>query len=151
MGTEKQRFNSKKFTKEYKVREIQKSITKKTRLRKNYLKALKEEGYNIPEKREESRAKVNVKQLKEERAQQGKRKVDEKKELKRERQKIKRETAEERRNSQLERIKLSKQKHLERESRSQRLTQKTRSGQPLMGPKIEDLLDKIKHDDTYTR
>ena len=104
MGTAKQNQNRKKFTREYKVKEIQRSITKKTRLRKEYLKALKDEGYAVPEKEPKTVAKESVRKIKEARAIEGKKK----------------------------------------------LTQRTRTGQPLMGPKIEDLLDKIKTDDTYT-
>ncbi|CCK72646.1 Fyv7p KNAG_0L00230 [Huiozyma naganishii CBS 8797] len=152
MPTEKQQRNRKKFTREYKVREIQKNITKKTRLRKNYFKALKEEGYTVPEKPEHDadKTKANIQRMKQEKVSQGKMKFDEKKEMKRQRQRSKREEEEARRQRQLDRLKESKAKHIERENRSKRLTQKTRSGQPLMGPKIGDLLEKIKTDDTYT-
>ncbi|CCF57738.1 hypothetical protein KAFR_0D00910 [Kazachstania africana CBS 2517] len=135
MATAKQQHNRKKFTKEYKVKEIQKSITKKTRLRKNYLKALKEEGYDIPDKKPESKTKLSVRELKQQHTLEGKRKIDEKKEIIRERKRAKRVEAEERRAQQLENIKMAKAKQLEREKRSQKLTQKTRRGQPLMGTK----------------
>lgn len=151
MATGKQQRNREKFTREYKVKEIQRSITKKARLRKGYLKALKEEGYDIPEQRVESRAKLSVRELKDQRLRDGKKKIDEKKEIKRERKRNNAQQAAEHREAQIERIRISKEKFKQREQRSTRLTQRTRSGQPLMGPKIEDLLDKIKNDDTYTR
>lgn len=175
MATSKQRFNRKKFTKEYKVKQIQKNITKRTRLKKQYLKALKEEGYSVPSKEQSSNSKKrdlndnddilnsnndtvsisirkkSVKDLKEEKRLAGKAKIDEKKRLKKEKLKKQREEREMRRQKELERIKLSKEKHLQREKRSKRLTQKTRTGQPLMGPKISDLLERIKKDDIYTK
>ena len=169
MATSKQQLNRKKFTKEYKVKQIQKNIAKRTRLKKQYLKALKEEGYSVPSKDEltnnngnddlksESDAssistkKKSVKDLKEEKRLAGMAKIDEKKRLKKERLKRQREEREMRRQKELERIKLSKEKHLQRERRSKRLTQKTSTGQPLMGPKIADLLERIKKDDTYTK
>ena len=133
------------------MKEIQKSITKKTRLKKEYFKALKEEGYAVPERKPISQAKTNVRKLREEKALQGKQKLDEKKEMKRERKKLQKEQVEERRKRELDQIKLSKDKYEQREKRKVRMTQRTRSGQPRMGPKINDLLDKIKGDETYTR
>ncbi|CAI4047377.1 hypothetical protein SUVZ_12G1210 [Saccharomyces uvarum] len=150
MGTAKQSQNRKKFTREYKVKEIQRSITKKTRLRKEYLKALKDEGYTVPEKEPRTGVKDSVRKIKEARATEGKKKLDEKKEIKRQRKRLQRDELNDRRNDELERIRVSKEKFQMREDRKKRMTQRTRSGQPLMGPKIEDLLDKIKTDDTYT-
>lgn len=144
------RKNGKKFTKEHKVRAIQQNITRKARLRKEYFKALKEEGYSVPEQRE-SRREVNVKKLKEDKKLEGKKKIDEKKELKRLRKKEQREKAEERRRLEAEKVKTIRQKEQEREAKKRKMTKRTRSGQPLMGPKIEDLLSKIKTDDTYTK
>ena len=144
MGTAKQNQNRKKFTREYKVKEIQRSITKKTRLRKEYLKALKDEGYAVPEKEPKTVAKESVRKIKEARAIEGKKKLDEKKE------RMQKDELNKQRNEQLERIRVSKEKFQRREDRKKKLTQRTRTGQPLMGPKIEDLLDKIKTDDTYT-
>lgn len=154
MATSKQQFNRKKFTKEYRVKQIQKNITKRTRLKKNYFKALKEEGFSAPERPHDDRQDGDhkhkkVRELKEERRQAGKQKIDEKKQIKKDRMQKQREEKEARRQQQLDRIETSKAKHLQREQRSKRLTQRTRSGQPLMGPKIEDLLNKIKTDDTY--
>ncbi|KQC42191.1 Essential protein required for maturation of 18S rRNA [Saccharomyces cerevisiae] len=88
MGTAKQNQNRKKFTREYKVKEIQRSITKKTRLRKEYLKALKDEGYAVPEKEPKTVAKESVRKIKEARAIEGKKKLDEKKEIKKQRKRM---------------------------------------------------------------
>ena len=171
MATSKQQFNRKKFTKEYKVKQIQKNITKRTRLKKQYLKALKEEGYSVPSKDKLSNSKESnaddhnaddetvststknksVKDLKEEKRLAAKAKIDERKRLKKEKLDKQREEREMRRQKELERIKLSKERYLQREKRSKRLTQKTRTGQPLMGPKISDLLERIKKDDIYTK
>lgn len=104
MGTAKQSQNRKKFTREYKVKEIQRSITKKTRLRKEYLKALKDEGYTVPEKEPRTGVKDSVRKIKEARATEGKKKLDEKKEIKRQRKKLQRDELNERRNDELERI-----------------------------------------------
>ncbi|CAI4035003.1 hypothetical protein SMKI_12G1400 [Saccharomyces mikatae IFO 1815] len=150
MGTAKQSQNRKKFTREYKVKEIQRSITKKTRLRKEYLKALKDEGYTVPERETRTGAKESVRKMKEARAIEGKKKIDEKKEIKKQRKKMLRDEIYKQRSEQLEKIRVSKEKFQMREERKKKLTQRTRTGQPLMGPKIEDLLDKIKTDDTYT-
>ena len=150
MGTAKQNQNRKKFTREYKVKEIQRSITKKTRLRKEYLKALKDEGYAVPEKEPKTVAKESVRKIKEARAIEGKKKLDEKKEIKKQRKRMQKDELNKQRSEQLERIRVSKEKLQRREDRKKKLTQRTRTGQPLMGPKIEDLLDKIKTDDTYT-
>ncbi|SMN20060.1 similar to Saccharomyces cerevisiae YLR068W FYV7 Essential protein required for maturation of 18S rRNA [Maudiozyma saulgeensis] len=151
MAFTKQQRNKEKFTREYKVREIQKSITKKTRLRKAYLKALKDEGYSVPEAQSQSHVKMSVRDMKEQRLREGKKKLDEKKEIKRQRRKNNVEQAAEHRQRQIDRLNESKEKFKQRERRSNKLTQRTRTGQPLMGPKIDDLLDKIKKDDTYTR
>ncbi|KAL3228455.1 rRNA-processing protein FYV7 [Nakaseomyces bracarensis] len=141
--------NGKKFTKEHKVKAIQQNITRKARLKKEYFKALKEEGYSVPEQ-PESRREVNVKKLKQDKKLEGKKKIDEKKELKRLRKKEQREKAEARRKYEEDKVKLLRQKEQDRESRKRKMTKRTKSGQPLMGPKIEDLLSKIKGDNTYT-
>lgn len=151
MATAKQQHNRKKFTKEYKVKEIQKNLTQKARLKKEYLKALKEEGYSVPEKNHNGKAKDEIRKLKVGLREKGQKKLDEKKEIKKERKKEQREDAEARRRKELEDIKQVKIKMDERERRKKRLSKKTRTGQPRMGPKIDDLLSKIKEDDTYTR
>lgn len=151
MATFKQQQNRKKYTKEYKVKEIQKSLTKKARLKKGYLKALKEEGYSIPDKKPKSSSSNEVEKLSTDLREKGKKKLDEKKEIKQERKRQQRALLEERRKNELESIKKAKERLEERERRKKRLSKRTRSGQPLMGPKIEDMLSKIKEDETYTR
>ncbi|AMD20198.1 HDL546Cp [Eremothecium sinecaudum] len=134
----------KKYTKEYKIKEIQKNLLKRARLKKQYLKSLKEEGYELPEK--QTKPRLPLEQLKKE----NKRKVDEKKEFKRQRKQTEKEKAEKRRQNEVEKVMIAKQKQEIREKKREKLTRKTRTGQPLMGPKIGDLLDKIKNDSTYT-
>lgn len=151
MATDKQKQNRKKFTRDYKVREIQKNITKRTRLKKNYFKALKSEGYSVPEKSNNaSRERKSSKQYKEEQRNHAKDKLQSAKQDKLQRIKDQKQKREQKRFEQLEKIKISKDKYQQRGKKSERLTQKTRTGQPLMGPRIENLLDKIKNDDTYT-
>ncbi|CAR28378.1 ZYRO0F02618p [Zygosaccharomyces rouxii] len=150
MPTSKQIRNRDKFTKEYKVKEIQRNLTKKARLRKEYLKALKSEGYEVPDKKPTPVSKDDIKHLKEERALQGKRKLDEKKEIKKQRKRLQAEHAQEAKRKEEERIKIIEQKAQEREKRKVKMTQKTKTGQPKMGPKIDDMLDKIKNNSLYT-
>ncbi|CEP64951.1 Fyv7p LALA0_S15e01068g [Lachancea lanzarotensis] len=140
----------KQYTKEYKVREIQKNLVKKARLKKEYLKALKDEGFTAPEKKA-SEAKLSFREMKEKNALGNHKRVDEKKELKKLRGKQQRAKVIDRQQREKERVEDIKKREKQRELRSSKVTQRTRSGQPLMGPKIEDLLGKIKADDTYTR
>ncbi|CCE66178.1 hypothetical protein TPHA_0P00200 [Tetrapisispora phaffii CBS 4417] len=151
MVTSKQQYNKKKFTREYKVKEIQKNLTKKARLKKEYLKALKEEGYAVPEKApSEGNEKYDYKKRKEEREQENRRRALERKAMKQEKKWKEKQRTLQRQQTQEERTKTIQLKLKDRERRRERLTQMTRSGQPKMGPKIEDLLNKIKTDDTYT-
>ncbi|SCV99714.1 LAFE_0B00892g1_1 [Lachancea fermentati] len=140
----------KKYTREYKVREIQKNLTKKARLKKEYLKTLKEEGYTPPEKDSKS-AKVSFQEIKARRATETKKKLDEKKEMRKLRKKLQKEKADKLRENEMKKLQDIKQKKVQREERANKLSQRTKYGQPLMGPKIEDLLTKIKNDDTYTK
>ncbi|SCU79173.1 LAME_0A07558g1_1 [Lachancea meyersii CBS 8951] len=140
----------KKHSKEYKVREIQKNLVKKARLKKEYLKVLKEEGYSAPEKKA-SEAKLSFREKRERNAAGNRQKIDEKKELKKLRGQQQREKTLQRQQREQERLKEIKEKERQRGLRSSKVTQRTRSGQPLMGPKIEDLLGKIRADDTYTK
>ncbi|QLL31816.1 hypothetical protein HG536_0B06840 [Torulaspora globosa] len=151
MATAKQQQNRKKYTKDYKLKEIQKSLTHKARLKKEYLKALKEEGYSVPDKKPVGKSKEEIRKLKKEVRDRNRKKLEEQKHSKKQAKKEQREASEDRRKKELENIKHIKSKMDQREKRKQRLTKKTRTGQPLMGPKIEDLLGKIKEDDTYTK
>ncbi|AQZ19123.1 FYV7 (YLR068W) [Zygosaccharomyces parabailii] len=150
MPTSKQVSNRSKFTKEYKVREIQKNLTRKARLKKQYLKTLKEEGYDVPDKKPSTTSQDNVKSFREERALQGKKKLDEKREIKKQLKRQQAEQAQESRKLEIDRIKRAKEMEQERERKKKRMTQRTRSGQPRMGPKIEEMLGKIKGDALYT-
>ncbi|AQZ15228.1 FYV7 (YLR068W) [Zygosaccharomyces parabailii] len=150
MPTSKQVSNRTKFTKEYKVREIQKNLTRKARLKKQYLKTLKEEGYEVPDKKPPTTSQANVKTLREERALQGRKKLDDKREIKKQRKRLQAEKAQEFRKLEIERIKRAKEMGQERERKKKKMTQRTRSGQPRMGPKIEEMLGKIKGDALYT-
>lgn len=147
MATTKQQQNRKKFTKEYKIKEIQKSLTKKARLRKGYLKALKEEGYSIPDKRPTSIPNKPSKNLN---GEENRRNFEQKKEIIQQRKKSHRDALEERKKNDFSKLKEAKEKLQEREKRRVKLAKRTKSGQPLMGPRIEDLLSKIKEDETYT-
>ncbi|SCU91027.1 LANO_0D10550g1_1 [Lachancea nothofagi CBS 11611] len=139
-----------KHSKEYKVREIQKNLVKKARLKKDYFKALKEEGYAVPDKKS-SEAKLSYKELKAQNAVGNRQKLDEKKELKKMRGRQQHDKALQRQKYEQDKVKEVRDKEKQRNVRSSKVTQRTRSGQPLMGPKIEDLLGKIKADDTYTK
>lgn len=150
MPTSKQISNRNKFTKEYKVKEIQRNLTRKARLRKQYLKTLKEEGYEVPDKKPTSTSKDKGKTLREERALQGKNRIDEKKEIKKQRKRMQAESAQEARKLEEEKIKRARKMEQEREMKKKKMTQKTKSGQPRMGPKIEEMLGKIKGDSLYT-
>lgn len=136
----------KRHTKEYKLKEIQKNLTKKARLKKQYLKALKEEGYTVPER---SVTEAPRSSLQDQKA-ANKRKFDEKRQLEKQRKTHQKDKKEERRRKELEKIEDSKTRQVEKEKRWKKVNQKTRSGQPLMGPKIDDLLSKIKNDKTYS-
>ncbi|AAS50999.1 ABR226Wp [Eremothecium gossypii ATCC 10895] len=134
----------KKFTKESKVREIQKNLHKRAKLKRQYLKTLEQEGYEVPE--EQKRQKPSFEQRKGEKKQ----KVDEKKEHARRRKREQKEEMEAKRQRELDELERAKVRQVERERRNKRIQQKTRSGQPKMGPRINDLLDKIQKDTTYT-
>ncbi|AGO11495.1 AaceriABR226Wp [[Ashbya] aceris (nom. inval.)] len=134
----------KKYTKESKVREIQKNLHKRAKLKRQYLKTLEQEGYEVPEEQKKQRPTF------EQRKGEKKQKVDEKKEIARRRKREQKEEAEARRQRELQELEQAKAKLAERERRNKRVLQKTRSGQPKMGPKINDLLDKIQNDTTYT-
>ncbi|EDO17476.1 hypothetical protein Kpol_1058p13 [Vanderwaltozyma polyspora DSM 70294] len=154
MATAKQQENRKKFTKEYKVKEIKKSLTRKARLKKEYLKALHDEGYSVPEKQPGSGAGAggarDYKSIKAARTEANKQRAIEMKVMKRERKMGKKQHFEQSRKDEMANIAMLKQKEVDREKRKKKMTQRTRTGQPKMGPKIDDLLSKIKSDDTYT-
>ncbi|SCV02248.1 LAMI_0G17238g1_1 [Lachancea mirantina] len=139
-----------KHTKEHKLREIQKSLTKKARLRKEYLKTLKQENLSLP-KKDEASPRLSYREAKTQKAAQRKEDVERKKELKIERKRLEKDRYLSSKQDEKQKLEDIRKKHEQRSVRSKKLTQRTKSGQPLMGPKIEDLLEKIKTDETYTK
>ncbi|AET37745.1 Fyv7p Ecym_1524 [Eremothecium cymbalariae DBVPG len=135
---------AKRFTKEHKIKEIQKSLHKRARIKKQYLKSLKVEGYELPDKQE--KPKLSYDQVKTDKRS----KVAQNEELKKRCKRLQSKELEERRQHNFAKIQEAKERQFAREKRSLRVTKRTRSGQPLMGPKIDDLLEKIKNDNTYT-
>lgn len=118
--------------------EIKKALVHRARLRKQYLKDLKEQGEELPEKapRKEYEAKGQRPYPKpnyQERAEIARKR----KELARKEREIKRQDY----------AKNAEKKRADREKKKELLSQKTRTGQPLMGPRIANLLEKIKNDD----
>lgn len=130
--------NTKYFKgKDAKIADINRALTTRARRRIAYFKMLKEEGFSVPEK-----------QTKEEReAAQQKRKAM----SFQERMKIKKERKTKERDERFERNQQKMKEIREKASDRQKKTElmknaKTKKGQPLMGPRIGSLLDKIKAD-----
>ncbi|CAI5759777.1 unnamed protein product [Candida verbasci] len=121
---------------EEKSRDIKKALTHRARIRKNYFKLLKTEGYEERNKDESNdhedqpkRKPINF----QERAAIAKKRKDENRKL------------------QLEKIqdklKTIETKNRERQFKKDQFKQSSnQKGQPLMGPRINNLLDKIKND-----
>lgn len=134
----KQSKNAKYFKgKEAKIADINRALTTRARRRIAYFKMLKEEGFAIPEK-----------QTKEEREEiQRKKKAmsfQERMKIKKER-KIK--ERDDRFNRNQQQLKEMKEKEADRIKKSDLIKNaRTKKGQPLMGPRIGSLLDKIKAD-----
>lgn len=141
---------TKKFTKEYKIQQIQKNISRKSRLRKEYLKVLKEEGYEVPEKTS-TKPHITSRELKNQKTIEGRQKREDIKQAKRDRKRTLKEKLESRKQEEIAKIEDSKKMMMERERKKRKLTQKTRAGQPVFAPKIEHLLNKIQSDETYTK
>lgn len=108
----------------------------KARLRKNYFKELKKEGQAVPEK--QSRADRDD-------TNQGKKQLtfQERAKIAKERKEA---TKKKRAEALDEKKRISKEREEARQRQKERISQKTRTGQPLMGPRIENLLEKIKKD-----
>lgn len=132
--------NPYKDLREFKSKEIKKSLVHKARLRKNYYKLLEKEGQAVPEKRGSTGDNNDNEDVNKQRKPMNYA----------ERAKKTKELKEQRRKDKLEAIREKKQimeaKAKERERRLERVSQKTTRGQPLMGPRINNLLDKIKKD-----
>ncbi|PSK40958.1 hypothetical protein C7M61_000625 [Candidozyma pseudohaemuli] len=166
-------FQGKKFHKdlrEYKNQEIKRSLVHRARLRKQYFKLLEEEG-EVPShekgdnkdqkddvsdqsKSDESDNDAQHSKVKQKASlppQQAPPKVTtQRKPLNfQERAKLAKERKEQQREDKLQRVKdrrrAIEQKQMEREKKKESLSRRTKSGQPVMGPKINDLLDKIRN------
>lgn len=166
-----------KDLREFKSREIKKSLVHRARLRKNYFKLLEKEGESTSndlvegdEKRaaeedsgddDESgsegedgtsqpgnRVKRNA-PLPPQRAPPPERRQKKPTNFA-ERSKLAKQKKEERRLKKIEEVRARRQilekQTRDREKRKESLSKRTRSGQPLMGPRINNLLDKIKED-----
>ncbi|CAG88126.2 DEHA2E13354p [Debaryomyces hansenii CBS767] len=155
MGDKKQFRGKNPYTdrREFKSKEIKKSLVHRARLRKNYFKLLEKEGINHePEQNGDESAESQNKSeefkrshIPDSRNQPSKRPMNFA-----ERAKIAKERKEHSRQAKLKSIQDRREtiekKSKERERRKDNLSKKTKSGQPLMGPRINNLLDKIKKD-----
>lgn len=157
------RFDAKKGKdlRTYKSQEIKKSLTHRARLRKNYFKLLKEEDparYEEEIKKEHEingdEANENTNDEAKPAYKKGPKRREENKDNKRlsfaEKAKLIKERKEESRKRAIEEVAERKRKiekaNRDRERKKERISKRTRSGQPLMGPRINSLLDKIKSD-----
>lgn len=177
-GTRKGKNNNPyKDRRKFKAREIDKSLTHRARLRKNYFKLLEKEGYGSNDNFGASNAQsindhsAGDNKTSEEGLEDGldtdsethsvtdSRSDKQGEEVKQnpkktlnfaERAQIAKERKRKNKQQKLERIqqKNAKLLHQERERKKQKeaLNQKTKTGQPLMGPRINHLLEKIKKD-----
>ncbi|CAH2352912.1 rRNA-processing protein Fyv7p [[Candida] railenensis] len=146
-----QKKNPYKDRKEYKSDEIKKSLTHRARLRKNYFKLMEKEGLPIDKNEDENEAESENDNKSESRGNTRReyKKPDSKKPMNfAERAKLAKERKDLNRREKLESIKnrreVMAQRSKEREFKKERLSKKSRTGQPLMGPRINNLLDKIK-------
>ena len=155
---------------ERKIQEIKKSLTHRARLRKNYFKLLEKEGLKEGHRTDDHRAEQQGDEennsdddVLETQNGDDKDKIDAPKSKYREKgskptkkaptnfaeraQRVK-ENKEQKRKDKLQSIKDRREqialKSQERELAKRRLTTRTKTGQPLMGPRINNLLDKIK-------
>lgn len=164
-GKFKHQKNPYRDRKEHKSDEIKKSLTHRARLRKNYFKLLEKEG--IPETKREDRQDSHQQEgdnSEDDEQDENSSKLPAPKYRERkpldnstkkpmnfaERAKLAKERKEQNRKDKLQAIKERREqislRVKEREYKKERLTKRTRSGQPLMGPRINNLLDKIKSD-----
>jgi hypothetical protein len=135
-GPRDARVNPWKNRKEYKSREISRLLTHRAHLRKKYFKMIEKEdpgsapddGRNAEKSSFEAKEKPKLNFA--------------------ERAKMAKERKERQRKEKLQSIREQREntekKKKEREAQKAVLAQKTRTGQPLMGPRINSLLDKIK-------
>ncbi|CDR40773.1 CYFA0S05e04324g1_1 [Cyberlindnera fabianii] len=117
---------------ESKNREIRQALVHKARLKKKYIKELEKSGEKLPERssKREEEAEKKKNQLT----------FQDRQKLAKERKKASREQREK---EKLERELQVEKKQKEREKKKEALAQRTKYGQPLMGPRINNLLEKI--------
>lgn len=165
-------FKPKKDTRKYlqgkqgKTDEIRRALTHRARLRKNYFKLLEKEGMDVPERVNNNNSEVSQEDVDKSDKDQGneednqpKSEIDIIKEKVQNRQaltfqeriilKKDRKEKDKERKMQKTREKLAtmKQKDMKRQRQRERIeSTKTRKGQPLMGPRINSLLEKIRQD-----
>lgn len=160
------RFDAKKGKdlRTYKLDEIKKSLTHRARLRKNYFKLLKNEDpkrYEEELKKEQQasddqgdEANENTNNRDKSAYKKKNSRVEEHSDHKRlsfaEKAKIIKERKEEKRKRAIEEIaekkRMIEKANRDRERKKERISKRTKSGQPLMGPRINNLLDKIKNE-----
>lgn len=161
-------FKGKKFHKdlrEFKSQEIKRSLVHRARLRKNYFKLIEEDkgseepvqelGNQSESNNEDSSDEKNAPRAKSRTAlppQQAPPPPPPPSKRKpinyAERAKLAKQRKEQQREEKLERVQerrqMIEQKNRQRDKQKERLAQRTKSGQPVMGPKISNLLDKIR-------
>lgn len=163
-----------KDLREFKNQEIKRSLTHRARLRKNYFKILEQEGEAPVVTRDEQKSSEESGEDEEEDGEERegaeekpkrtplpaqkpppRRSIPEQRAPPNrkplnfaERAKLAKERKEQKRDEQLERVQERRRKlEQDRQAREQKklsLSKRTRKGQPVMGPKINDLLDKIR-------
>ncbi|ABN65321.1 predicted protein [Scheffersomyces stipitis CBS 6054] len=143
---------------ETKSRDIKKALTHRARLRKSYFKLLEKEGMSTPRDEIDNTSIYQLEsgedeadQIQERRERKPLPKQEKVKPMNfAERAKIAKQRKEENRKAKLEDVRERRQtierKNREREKRKERISQTTKTGQPRMGPRINNLLDKIKKD-----
>lgn len=134
--------NSKYISREDKTRDIKKALVHRSRIRKNYFKLLDKEGID----NEKPVINEEVKDT----SHPDRTKLQNKPTSFAERAQIVKKRKEDKRKEELAKIqdrrKQIERKENERSKRKARVEKKTSRGQPLMGPRINTLLDKIKSD-----
>lgn len=145
-GHRKPENKEKTYTREYKRDQISKNIQKKKILKKNYEKLLKSEGYDVSENQETSakEPRLSYKEQKLKNIEKLKEQKRERRAKKKEASLTKNKTSKEFRDEQLSTIEEIKLKTQQRKQRQEKLSVKTKRGQPVMSFKIDDLLNKIK-------
>lgn len=162
-----------KDLREFKNQEIKRSLVHRARLRKNYFKLLEQNNEPVPESHQTSEDELSDGQKHSQEVGSGSESTDGEQEenvsAKRskplppqrpppvekkkpmdfaQRAKLAKERKEKSREEKLKRVQerrqLLERKNLERQRKKDSLNQRTKTGQPVMGPKINDLLSKIK-------